>query len=470
MRNIVLMLILLLPLTLLAGPPEQAVVKLTMPSGGFCSGVLVNGDLILTAEHCGFEKNVKVLFRDGTSSIANGVYDPPKNSRDQVTVYKLTKPSANSVAVGTKRPSRGDPVRSVGYPGGKFSVVEGSITSSSAEYLWTDFWILEGNSGGGLFNADGNLVGIASARTGLTDKPGSVFVPVEEINISLKYVSDKKQPDVDYTASNEVVVFTTPDCAPCDLLKADIKAGYFSKFNVNIVEFRAGVWSDSKIVSEFFEAVPNDVEPAFPMIWVRGTDNYRVGYSPTRRGGVIGFLSSVLRGISDAVMGVPSPKVFPKPYRRSRVPGPPVGDPLESAPAPIPDDGVPATDLEASLNSLREDIAKLKSANPIDKIKGAIAMKSDLLELKEAVAKNNPDTAAVNEMLADVSLVKEDLATLKSGNPIAKIAALASLKGEVSKLRADAEDVKDKAKQDPLLFLLGLPGLLTGLLHRRMAA
>ncbi|MBT3708924.1 MAG: trypsin-like serine protease [Gammaproteobacteria bacterium] len=459
MKTIVLVLA-FLPCMALAATPEQAVVKLKMPSGSFCSGVVVNGDLVLTAEHCGCENNVEVLFRDGTSMSANGVYDPPKNSRDQVTVYRMTKSTTNSVAVGTKRPDRGDEVRSVGYPGGKFSIVEGEVTSSSAKYLWTDFWILEGNSGGGLFNASGNLVGIASARTGLGDRPGSVFVPVEEIHASLKAVSEEMITNVDYTSSSEVVVFTTPDCAPCDRLKADIKAGYFKKFNIRLVEYRAGVWSDPELVSEFFAAAPNDVEPAFPMIWVRGTNNYRVGYSPTRRGGVIGFLTSVLRGLTDAVLGVASPKDFPQPYRR--VPGPP-----DEEAAIVP---VPATELEASLNSLREDIAKLKSSNPIDKIKGAVAMKSDLIELKEAVTKNNPDSAAVNEMLADVSLVKEDLAKLKSGNPIQKIAALASLKGEVSKLRADAEDVKDKAKEDPLLFLLGLPGLLTGLLHRRMAA
>lgn len=463
MKTIVLALA-FLPCMAIAATPEQSVVRIKMRSGSSCSGVVVNGDLVLTAEHCGCENNVEVLFRDGTSMSANGVYDPPKNSRDQVTVYQLTKSTTSSVAVGTKRPARGDEVRSVGYPGGKFSIVEGSVTSSSAKYLWTDFWILEGNSGGGLFNENGNLVGIASARTGLGDRPGSVFVPVEEIHASLKAVSEEMIANVDYTSSSEVVVFTTPDCEPCDRLKTDIKAGHFSKFNIRLVEFRAGVWSDPELVSEFFAAAPNDVEPAFPMIWVRGTSNYRVGYSPTRRGGVIGFLTSVLRGLTDAVLGVASPKDFPQPYRR--LPGPPEDD----APTPVPDDGVPATELEASLNSLREDIAKLKSANPLDKIKGAVALKSDLLELKEAVAKNNPDSAAVNEMLTDVSVVKEDLAKLKSGNPIQKIAALASLKGEVSKLRADAENVKDKAKDDPLLFLLGLPGLLTGLLHRRIAA
>ena len=106
----------------------------------------------------------------------------------------------------------------------------------------------------------------------------------------------------------------------------------------------------------------------------------------------------------------------------------------------------------------------------MDKIRGAVALKSDIAELQNAVKNNTPDLSVVDSVLADVKSVKSDLDTLKSGNPIAKIAALSSLKGDVAKLKSDAENVKDKAKDDPLLFLLGLPGLLTGLLHRRMAA
>jgi hypothetical protein len=44
------------------------------------------------------------------------------------------------------------------------------------------------------------------------------------------------------------------------------------------------------------------------------------------------------------------------------------------------------------------------------------------------------------------------------------------LKGEVAELKTIATSAKDDAKEDPWLFLLGLPGLITGLLHRRMAA
>ena len=78
--------------------------------------------------------------------------------------------------------------------------------------------------------------------------------------------------------------------------------------------------------------------------------------------------------------------------------------------------------------------------------------------------------AEVDTLREKLSTVKGDLDKLQSGNPIAKIAALRSLKGEVAELKTIATSAKDDAKEDPWLFLLGLPGLITGLLHRRMAA
>lgn len=467
MRTVVLMAA-LLPTTLHAGTPAQSVVKLKFPSGGFCSGVSVSGDLVLTAEHCGFEKNVTVFFRDGTEIQANGVYDPPKQNRDQVTIYRMVSPAPQSVDVATKRPSRGDPVLSIGYPGGRYSTVEGTITSSSPQLMFADFWILEGNSGGGLFNKDGDLVGIASARTDLNDKPGSVFISVNEIHESLLKVKPSTLTVADYTKSNEVVVFTTTSCPPCERLKADIKSGHFSKFNIRIVEYRSGVWSDQGIVDEFFDQIPNGAVLAFPTIWVRGTVNYRAGYNPDTRGGLLGFLGSILQGISKAVLGEAPPKEFPRPYRREPddVPGPPENFDV----APMPEETEPASEVAAKLADLTADIEKLKSANPLDKIRGAVALKSDILELKDAVANNKPDTSAVDAVLADVIAVRADLDTLKSGNPIAKLAALAHLKGDVAELRESVQKTKDNATENPLLFLLGLPGLVTGLIHRRTAA
>ena len=143
----------------------------------------------------------------------------------------------------------------------------------------------------------------------------------------------------------------------------------------------------------------------------------------------------------------------------------------EPAPAPAPPSGdVAESELKKALDSVREDLEKLKSANPLDKIRGAVAMKEDLADLKGAMASNEADAEQLDILRKSLTMVMSDVATLKDGNPIAKIKALSSLKSEVETLKAEASDIRDRATDDPWLFVLGLPGLLSGLLHRRMAA
>ena len=456
--------------TAVAGDPSAAIVKLHYPGGGFCSGVSVGGGYILTAEHCGCGDNVAVTFRDGTKLKASTAHDPEKNGRDQVIALKLDGKAPATVPIAERSAQKGQLVRSYGYPAGKWSINEGVVTSRSERFTSTDFFILEGNSGGGLFNSKGELIGIASARNDLGGEPGSHYVSLDEIHLTMNAVGRK--PTADYTKANEVVVFTTPGCAPCERLKRDIKAGHFKAFNIKTVEYRAGVWSDEKLVNELYTTIPDGAALGFPLIWVRGTENYRVGYSPDRRGGLIGFLGMVLDGIGKVIVGEAKSPEFPiRPYRRDR----PEGKDSDAPPKPNdvpppPVEQTPESDLEAKLNELRADLEKIKSANPLDKIRGVVALKEDIGELKTAIANNKPDLSEVDELRDKLSTVKGNLEKLQSGNPIAKIAALSSLKGEVADLKVMASNAKDDAQEDPWLFLLGLPGLITGLLHRRMAA
>lgn len=455
--------------TAVASDPSAAIVKLYYSGGRFCSGVSVGGGYILTIEHCGCE-DATVVFRDGTRLKVTPAHDPVKNNRDQVTALRLSGKAPASVTIAEKNVSKGDRVRSYGYPAGKWSINEGVVTSTNSRFTSTDFFILEGNSGGGLFNSEGELIGIASARNDLSGEPGSHYASLDEINLTMNAVGRKST--ADYTKSNEVIVFTTPGCPPCERLKRDIKAGHFKAFNMKTVEYRAGVWSDQKLVDEMYDAVPNGTRLAFPLIWVRGTENVRVGYDPDRRGGLIGFLGTVLDGIGKVIVGEAKSPEFPiRPYRRDRPEekdsdAPP--KPNDAPPPPV--EQTPKSDLEAKLNELRADLEKIKSANPLDKIRGAVALKEDIGELKTAIANNKPDLSEVDELRDKLSTVKGNLEKLQSGNPIAKIAALSSLKGEVADLKVIASNAKDDAQEDPWLFLLGLPGLITGLLHRRMAA
>lgn len=467
MRTILLMCV--AASTATAADPSASVVKLHYDNGRLCSGVSVEGGYVLTVEHCGCE-NATAVFRDGTRLKVTPAHDPEKNLRDQVTALRLSGKAPATATISSKKVTKGEVVRSYGYPAGKWSMNEGVVTKTNGQFTSTDFFILEGNSGGGLFNEKGELVGIASSRNDLDGKPGSHYVSLDEIRLTMDAVG--REPTADYTKANEVVVFTTPGCAPCDRLKMDIKAGHFKSFNLKSVEYRAGVWSDEKIVNELYTTIPDGANLGFPLIWVRGTENYRVGYSPDRRGGLIGFLGVVLDGIGKVIVGEKSPPAFPiRPYRRSR-PDEKSEDmpPKPGDVPPPPAETDPESDLEAKLDELRSDLDKIKSANPLDKIRGVVALKEDIGELKTAIANNKPDLSEVDELRDKLSTVKGSLEKLQSGNPIAKIAALGSLKGEVADLKAIASNAKDDAQEDPWLFLLGLPGLITGLLHRRMAA
>jgi len=470
-----LMMFFALAATATAADPSAAVVRLNYPGGTLCSGVSVEGGYILTAEHCGCGDNVTVTFRDGTKLKASTAHDPEKNGRDQVIALKLDSKAPATVPIADRPVQKGQTVRSYGYPAGKWSINEGVVTSMNERFTSTDFFILEGNSGGGLFNEQGELIGIASARNDLGGEPGSHYVSLDEIHLTMNAVG-RKPASSDYTKSNEVVIFTTPGCGPCDRLKQDIAAGHFKAFKLRMVEYRAGVWSDQELADEMWKSIPPGTSLAFPLIWVRGTENFRVGYSPDRRGGLIGFLSSVLDGIGMMILGPERTPAFPqRPGGIAPVPEPPGSVPRadlgEPAPAPAPPSGdVAESELKKALDSVREDLEKLKSANPLDKIRGAVAMKEDLADLKGAMASNEADAEQIDILRKSLTMVMSDVATLKDGNPIEKIKALSSLKSEVETLKVEASDIRDRATDDPWLFVLGLPGLLSGLLHRRMAA
>ena len=452
-----------------AGDPSASVVKLQYPGGTFCSGVSVSGGYILTVEHCGCADGVTVTFRDGTKLTASTAHDPEKNNRDQVTALRLSGKAPASVVITQKSASKGDRVRSDGYPSGRWSINEGLVTRTNTHFTSTDFFILEGNSGGGLFNSQGELLGIASSRNDLNGEPGSHFVSLAEINLTMTALGVDRKSTSDYTKSSEVVVFTTPGCAPCERLESDIAQGHFKSFNIQMVSYQAGVWSNQVLVNEMYAAIPEDVQLKFPLIWVRGTANYRVGYSPERRGDLIGFLANVLDGIGKIIVGEAKVPEFPiRPYRR----GPDVDESPspKDTPPPIEDAGAPQSGLAAKLAELRADLEKIKSANPLDKIRGAVALKEDIGELKTAIANNKSGMVEVESLRENLATVKGSLDTLRNGNPLAKIAALRSLKDEVADLKTVASKAKDDAQEDPWLFLLGLPGIITGLLHRRMAA
>jgi hypothetical protein len=225
---------------------------------------------------------------------------------------------------------------------------------------------------------------------------------------------------------NPVVVFTTPDCAPCERLKFDATTGELGDYDFQFVTWNPElrVWSDPALASEFADTAKAPARLGFPVIWVRGTSKYRVGYEPDRRGGLIGWIAGIFDGLGKLIIGEKPPVEFPPLEPQPGNVGSPPQEDAPPEPSQLDETKAAVTELRDGLLKAKDDLERLKSANPIEKMKAVFALK------------------------ADAAGIKED--------------AQAAL--------AEARSLKDDIKEKPLSYLWGLFGILSGLAHRRFTA
>ena len=178
-------------------------------SEGAGSGVIVTSDgYIATNNH----------VIDGASKIsvtlASGKEYPAtligKDAKTDLAVIKISETSLKAATLGTSASLKvGEPVVAIGNPLGELggTVTQGIISALDRQIeidnekmtlLQTDAAVNPGNSGGGLFNADGQLIGIVNAKSSGSDIEGLAFaIPIDTaknvINqiISQGYVSGR---------------------------------------------------------------------------------------------------------------------------------------------------------------------------------------------------------------------------------------------------------------------------------------
>ena len=139
-----------------------ASVVLLESSRGQCSGVVFDErGYIFTAEHCGIESGV-VTFPDGTQSRVTRVYDAVKNNVDEAVILKTVDDGPYPFSKMSPVVRVGEKVYSWGYPAGKLSYNEGTVTHVDSQTVRVDYFTIPGNSGGPLFNSNNEIVGLAS--------------------------------------------------------------------------------------------------------------------------------------------------------------------------------------------------------------------------------------------------------------------------------------------------------------------
>ena len=160
---------------------------------GAGSGVIISADGYIVTNHHVIENanTISVSLRDGTK------YDATLIGSDADNDIALLKIDAEGLSPATFGDSSslavGDYVVAIGNPLGTLggTVTDGIISALAREVtiedknmtlLQTNAQISPGNSGGGLFNANGELVGIVNAKDSATEVEGIAFaIPVNNV-------------------------------------------------------------------------------------------------------------------------------------------------------------------------------------------------------------------------------------------------------------------------------------------------
>ena len=175
----------------------------TYEQQGSGSGVILTADgYIATCAHVvDGAKNLTVTLNDDTAYEATLV---GVDKRNDLAIIKIEATGLSPAALGdSDMLTVGEDVIAIGNPlgelrgtatGGMISAVKRSITVEGVEMelVQTDAAISPGNSGGGLFNASGKLIGIVNAKVSDSNAEGLGFaIPVnsviKEINDLLHY-------------------------------------------------------------------------------------------------------------------------------------------------------------------------------------------------------------------------------------------------------------------------------------------
>lgn len=155
----------LLALLLAVAPNPQTNIPVTYDGQIICSSVLLDSTHVLTAAHC-IQESLTMDVMCGTT-LTPGLVIRFDKSVD-LAEFELVEPCGQPAsAVASANPSRGEKVYTLGCPAGicgriTAGVVAGYAAVNEHQVVVTDATAFFGNSGGGLFNDSGEVVGICS--------------------------------------------------------------------------------------------------------------------------------------------------------------------------------------------------------------------------------------------------------------------------------------------------------------------
>jgi len=278
---------------------EKAVVQIDG-----CSGVCVSADgLILTADHCGSEERVAVVFADGSKYGATLVYGPPQNGVDECQAYQIDNANGLPFAVVAESPPKaGDSVWSVGYPFGNYQRNAGKVQRVGFKVgrdrrfeveiedgVVTDWQSDGGNSGGPLFNAAGEVVGLLSMSS--KGEPKSYWIGGESIAVAMA----KRKHAV---GDRRLILFGADWCGPCKLFNKEAEETGVELLYVKESSKHFAAWKAS------YEKHTGKKLDRYPTFWVENTaESRQEDYRPGLLQRIVGWFGATVRGIVATFIG-----------------------------------------------------------------------------------------------------------------------------------------------------------------------
>lgn len=405
-----------------------------------CTGFVVQDNLLVTAKHCRHPETVTVTLQNQAVT-AHKVYTDSRE--DGPVIFRLQGGPYESLPIASHAPKMNDAVYSLGYPGGHWARIEGEIIGGNGTDLnYTNHRVATGNSGGPLLNSQGEVIGITLHVDANIAVHRSGFAGWRITADAIAQAKSQKEPRPKNTKKRTVIiVFSSENCTPCKQLKKDVREKHFDRYEFRFVQWNSkeNRWSNPELYNEFWKTCqPKEQGLSFPTIWVQGTSHYRVGYTPARRGGLLGWLSSVVRHLLEGIIGrkeqppVPETEPFEAPEKGN-------SQPIE----PIPNPETPeAPEQPGQASAFNSKFSEL--------INNVAALREDALK------------------------TKNDLETFKASGVVGKIKGIAMLRADkerildhVEQIKGSVASVRNDFREQPLQFLWGLLGLLSGLVHRR---